>query len=55
MKLIKVYVIGSLVLRIGGPNLLYTFSKLNKLPSTSYIYKTLKTSVHFEYAFEKKN
>ena len=39
------------MLRIGGPSLLHTFAKLNKLPSSSYIYKTLKSSIHFEYSF----
>ena len=30
-----------LVLRVGGPALLYTFSKQNMLPSSSYIYKVV--------------
>ena len=31
--------LATLVLRIGGPGLLNSFSKLNKLPSQSYMYK----------------
>jgi hypothetical protein len=38
-----------LVLRIGGPALLYTFNRLNLLPSASLIYKSLKNKINLEF------
>ena len=41
-----------LVLRIGGPALLYAFNKQNKLPCTSFISKTLNNKVNIEFSYE---
>lgn len=42
-----------LVLRIGGPRLLFTFNKLNQLPSTSFVYKALSNSMVIEFSYQK--
>lgn len=41
----KDFDLGILVLRIGGPRLLYTFNHLNYLPSSSSIYKACKNNL----------
>ena len=40
-------------MRIGGPSLLHAFSQQNKLPSSSYIYKLVKSTIKIEYSIEK--
>ncbi|CAF0901890.1 unnamed protein product [Brachionus calyciflorus] len=42
-----------LVLRIGGPRLLYTFNKLNQLPSSSLVNKALNTTMNIELSYSK--
>lgn len=45
--------LAELVLRIGGPSLLYTFSQQNRLPSASYIYKITKSNVEILFSYDQ--
>jgi hypothetical protein len=48
---IIIIIIGTLVLRIGGPALLHAFSQQNKLPCASYIYKILHKEIRIKYSY----
>ena len=39
-----------MVLRIGGPALLFAFSQQNKLPCASYIYKIMQNNIQIQYS-----
>jgi hypothetical protein len=43
--------LATLVLRIGGPRLLYVFNQQNMLPCASYMYKILKTDLSLVYTY----
>ena len=42
------YDLAAITLRIGGPRLLYAFNQLNYLPSSSSMYKQLKSSINLD-------